>query len=118
MERTVVNFRNADWKTYSLQGCPQEDIFWHNISWSDADNSGFFLVKFLEGGVSIAHEHLGFEEFIILEGELEDHDGFIYRQGDCVSLREGTKHFTRANQETIVGVVVRGGFRTLVNEAL
>ena len=76
MQRKVVNFREAEFTTYNLQGKPQEDISWHNISWSDTDDTGFFLVKFEPGGVSIPHQHLGFEEFIILEGEIKDHDNF------------------------------------------
>ena len=30
MNRKVVNFRDAEYVTYSLQGKPQEDISWHN----------------------------------------------------------------------------------------
>ena len=89
VRRKVVNFKEADFETYSLQGKPQADLWWHNISWSDEDDSGFFLIKFDPGGVSIPHEHLGYEEFVILEGELSDHDGWIYRPGDCVFSIQG-----------------------------
>ena len=112
-QRKVVNYRDADFETYSLQGKPQEDISWHNISWSDETDSGFFLVKFAPGGVSIPHMHLGTEEFIILEGELTDHDGFVYRQGDCVSLSSGSKHWSSSKTGATVGVFIRGGFETL-----
>ena len=113
VERRVVNYKDADFKVYSLQGKPQEDISWHDISWSDEKNSGFFLVKFEPGGVSIPHEHLGYEEFVILEGELVDHDGWVYRTGDCVSLAAGSRHFSRSDTGAVVAVFVRGGFRTL-----
>ena len=116
MERKVINFRDAEFTTYSLQGKPQADISWHNISWSDVENSGFFLAKFEPGGVSIPHRHLGFEEFIILEGEITDHDGFVYRQGDCVSLGPGSGHYSSSATGAIVGVFIRGGFET-VDEA-
>jgi len=46
MDRKVVNFRDADFVTYSLPGKPQDDVSWHNISWSDADDTDFFLIKF------------------------------------------------------------------------
>ncbi len=113
VDRTVVNYNDADYKVYSLQGKPQADLSWHNISWSDEDNSGFFLIKFEPGGVSIPHEHLGFEEFVVLEGELVDHDGWIYRPGDCVSLSKGSRHFTRSETGAKVAVFVRGGFKTI-----
>ena len=112
-QRKVVNFRDAEFETYSLQGKPQEDISWHNISWSDETDCGFFLVRFAPGGVSIPHKHLGVEEFIILEGELTDHDGFIYRQGDCVSLSTGSRHWSSSKDGAVVGVFVRGGFETI-----
>ena len=112
-QRKVVNYRDADFATYGLQGKPQDDISWHNISWSDEDNCGFFLVRFAPGGVSIPHEHLGSEEFIILEGELTDHDGYTYRQGDCVSLSKGSKHYSSSKTGAVVGVFVRGGFETI-----
>jgi len=113
IDRKVVNYKGADFNVYSLQGEPQKDLTWHNLSWSDKDDSGFFLIKFAPGGVSIPHEHLGFEEFVVLEGELTDHDGWVYREGDCVSLPKGSWHFTRSEMGATVAVFVRGGFRTL-----
>ncbi len=113
VRRKVVNFKEANFETYSLQGKPQADLSWHNISWSDEDDSGFFLIKFDPGGVSIPHEHLGYEEFVILEGELSDHDGWIYRPGDCVSLSKGSRHFSTSKTGAIVAVFVRGGFTTI-----
>lgn len=117
-DRKVVNYKDVDFQVYSLQGKPQEDLSWHNISWSDEDNSGFFLVQFEPGGVSIPHEHLGFEEFVVLEGELIDHDGWVYRPGDCVSLSAGSRHYTRSDTGAKVAVFIRGGFKTLDEGAL
>ncbi len=113
VRRKVVNYKDAEFETYSLQGKPQADLSWHNISWSDEDDSGFFLIKFDPGGVSIPHEHLGTEEFVILEGEIMDHDGWVYRPGDCVSLAKGSRHFSSSNTGAIVAVFVRGGFTTI-----
>ena len=113
VRRKVVNYKEAEFETYSLQGKPQADLSWHNISWSDEDDSGFFLIKFDPGGVSLPHEHLGTEEFVILEGEITDHDGWVYRPGDCVSLAKGSRHFSSSDTGAIVAVFVRGGFATI-----
>jgi quercetin dioxygenase-like cupin family protein len=112
-DRNAVNWKKAKWTTYSLQGEPQRDLTWHNLSWDDATNSGLFLIRFAPGGISIPHEHLAREEFVVLEGELEDNDGHIYRAGDCVSLAPGSKHFTRSKTGATSAVFVHGGFRTL-----
>lgn len=113
MKRTVVNYKDADFQAYGLQGKPQKDLSWHNISWSDEDGSGFFLIKFEPGGASIPHEHLGYEEFVILEGELIDHDGWVYHTGDCVSLTAGSRHYSKSDTGATIAVFIRGGFKTL-----
>jgi len=112
-QRTKVNWKEAKFTTYSLQGEPQRDLTWCNLSWDDATGSGLFLIRFAPGGISIPHEHLAREEFVVLEGELEDNDGHIYRAGDCVSLAPGSRHFTRSRTGATSAVFVHGGFRTL-----
>ena len=118
VDRTVVNYKEADYQVYSLQGEPQADLSWHNLTWSDEDSSGFFLIKFEPGGISIPHEPLGYEEFVVLEGELIDHDGWVYRPGDCVSLPAGSQHYTRSETGAKVAVFIRGGFKTLEDGVL
>jgi anti-sigma factor ChrR (cupin superfamily) len=44
------------------------------------------------GAVTVAHDHPGFEEFMVLEGELIDSDGRRLRAGDFVSYDPGTHH--------------------------
>ena len=44
------------------------------------------------GAVTIAHDHAGMEEFLILEGDLVDSDGTIFGPGDFVSYDAGTHH--------------------------
>jgi quercetin dioxygenase-like cupin family protein len=113
LRRKVMNFKSADYGTYRLQGEPQRDLTWCNISYDEDKGEGFFLVRFAPGGQSIPHEHLAYEEFVVLEGELHDHDGTVYRTGDCVSLAPGTRHFSISPTGCTVAVFVRGGFRTL-----
>ena len=111
--RRMVNFKAAKFEVYSLQGRPQDDLAWHNLSYDDESGQGFFLIRFKPGGRSIPHEHLGFEEFVVLQGEIEESDGTVYRAGDCVSLAPGSKHVSASSKGAIVAVFVRGGFRTL-----
>jgi quercetin dioxygenase-like cupin family protein len=41
---------------------------------------------------SAPHRHGGAEEFYVIEGELRDHDGTLYKAGDVVWLAPGTVH--------------------------
>lgn len=111
--RTLVNWKTAKFEPYYLQGETQTDISWFNISYDEKTGTGFFLVKFKKGGRSIPHEHLGWEEFIILEGQIEDSDGTVYKAGDCVSLKGGSRHVSTSRTGVTTAVFIRGGFRTL-----
>jgi len=53
---------------------------------------GFHAYRMAPGTTTAAHEHLGDEEFLLIEGDLTDHDGYAYQPGDLVWLRSGTKH--------------------------
>ena len=54
------------------------------------------------GAVTIAHDHPGVEDFLILEGELIDDDGAVFRAGDFVSYAPGTRH----NSRTVTGCLI------------
>ncbi|MEM7124245.1 MAG: cupin domain-containing protein [Pseudomonadota bacterium] len=112
-KRHVFNIKDAPWRVYTLQGKPQKDCHWANLSYDDKSGEGCFLFRFGAGAHSIPHEHLGFEEFYVLEGEIEDNDGYVYHPGDFVSLDPGSRHSSHSDDGAIVAVFVRGGFRTL-----
>ena len=54
------------------------------------------------------HEHQGPEEFFILKGDLVDNDGYIYKEGDFVSLSGGSKHYSHSPSGCVIVVTHRG----------
>ena len=44
------------------------------------------------GAKSLPHEHNGFEEFLMLDGELTDPDGKVFKKGDFVTFEPGSEH--------------------------
>lgn len=54
--------------------------------------TGFHAYRMAPGAATIPHEHPGDEHFLVLEGELIDHDGYVYKPGDLVLLKRGTIH--------------------------
>ena len=69
-------------------------IRWNPVRFDEKTRTGCFVVEFEPGGVSVAHEHPGAEEFYMLDGEVCDHDGQVYRAGEFVSLGPGTRHYS------------------------
>lgn len=65
---------------------------------------GFHVYRMAPGTTSAAHEHLGNEEFLLIDGDLTDHDGFEYKPGDLVWLRSGTKHNSTTRNGCLLAV--------------
>ncbi len=54
--------------------------------------TGFHVYRMPAGMKTRAHRHNGHEQFLILEGELVESDGRVFRAGDLVWYRDGTEH--------------------------
>ena len=67
---------------------------------------GFHVYRMAPGTTTIAHEHTDHEEFLILEGELTDNDGYTYRKGDLVWLRKGTQHSSHTKDGALLAVYI------------
>ena len=53
------------------------------------------------------HGETGQENFLVLDGEVVDNDGFIYRPGDFVMLAAGTQHYSTTRTGATLAVFVR-----------
>ena len=71
--------------------------------------TGFYIYRMEPGASSSPHRHLGFEEFYIIEGELIDNDGTIYRTGDIVWLDAGTEHNSTSPRGCTIAVFSEKG---------
>jgi anti-sigma factor ChrR (cupin superfamily) len=64
------------------------------------------------------HEHLGHEEFLLLEGHLIDLDGVEYKTGDYVHLLPGSIHSSHTIDGCLLMVILRGNNRPLSESEL
>ena len=66
--------------------------------------TGFHLYRMAPGTTTQAHGNIGHEEFLMIEGDLVDHDGIRYGPGDLVWLRAVTAHtsYTEAGYLMVV----------------
>jgi anti-sigma factor ChrR (cupin superfamily) len=53
---------------------------------------GFHVYRMPPGMTTRPHRHNGHEQFLVLEGELVENDGTVFRKGDLVWLRDGSEH--------------------------
>ena len=121
--RTIVNVETATFGTESphrMQRAPSADrpacgggATYCNISYDAEAGEGCYLVRFAPGAGSTPHEHVGYEEFLVLDGTLTDSDGAVYHRNDFVSLKPGSKHVSVSDDGATLAVFIRGGFRAL-----
>jgi anti-sigma factor ChrR (cupin superfamily) len=106
--RTVVNIHSADYEHWRNEdGSELLDQSYLQLDDSFPPGSGFYIYKMEPGAVSTPHEHTCRESFLILDGELVDNDGYVYRRGDLVMLEEGTQHSSTAPNGCLIAVFVR-----------
>ncbi|HEY4621490.1 MAG TPA: cupin domain-containing protein [Gaiellaceae bacterium] len=91
-DRISVNAHTTPFLPYDLEGPAQPEMSWLPVSYDRETGEGCYLMRMDPGAVTIAHEHRGMEEFLVLEGDLVDSDGSVFTAGDFVSYRPGTRH--------------------------
>ena len=90
--RKAVNAHTTPFLPYDMEGPVQPEMSWLPVSYDDETEQGTYLMRMEPGAVTIAHDHAGMEEFLVLEGDLVDSDGTTFGPGDFVSYEAGTHH--------------------------
>ena len=101
----VVRAGTSQFQPYDLEGPVQPEMSWLPISYDRTTQCGSYLMRMEAGATTLPHVHPGFEEFMIVEGDLVDSDGAVYRAGDVISYAPGTQHSSTTRQGCLILVV-------------
>ena len=104
MSRSITSIAATPFKPYDLEGPVQPEMSWLPISYRKETGVGSYFMRMQPGACTIAHDHPGYEEFLILEGELIDSDGTVFKTGDFVSFAPGTRHSSRTETGCLIAV--------------
>ena len=114
MKRKIINNPfNLEFKPFDNYGKPIKGMSWHKISYEKEKGQGSYILKMDPGAKSIAHEHVDFEEFYMLDGELTDADGKIFKKGDFISFEPGSKHSSFTEKGCLILVFMRSRNKTI-----
>lgn len=113
LDRHVIDIHSVEFKPFDRYGAPVPFMSWHIISYDQTSGQGSYVLKMDPGAQSVPHKHMGFEEFLILEGELIDSDGMIFKKGEFVSFEPGSQHSSFSEKGALIIVFQRG-----LNQAL
>lgn len=112
-QRIVANIKTAAFRPFLVDGVPLPGQSVLQLDDSEPLGVGFHIYRMEPGARSQAHEHTCNEQFLVLEGELIDHDGTVYRAGDMVLLRKGSRHSSHTETGCTLAVFIRSAERNL-----
>ena len=107
-KRIITNFNNLDFKPFDKYGEPVKGWSWHKITFDEKTNFGTYISKLDPGTKTIPHIHTGYEEFLILDGELIDSDGTIFKKGDFISYTPNSSHSSYTEKGCLILTFMRG----------
>jgi quercetin dioxygenase-like cupin family protein len=103
-ERRVANLHTAVFTPWDPEGISERGTSILQLNPAQPKGVGFYIYKMEPGARSTPHRHGGAEEFLIIDGEIIDNDGTVYRSGDVVWLAPGTEHTSYAPNGALIAV--------------
>ena len=107
-KRKITKLRNLKFEPFDKYGKAIKGWVWHKISFDEKTNFGTYISKLEPGTKTIPHIHSGYEEFLILDGELTDSDGTIFKKGDFVSYEPNSSHSSFTKKGCLILTFMRG----------
>ena len=108
-KRKITNLYDVTFEPFDNYGSPIEGMSWHKISYEkNSGGQGSYLLKMEPNAKSLPHIHTGYEEFFMLEGELIDADGKIFKKGDFITFTPGSTHSSHTKDGCLILVFMRG----------
>ena len=108
-KRKITDLNNLKFEPFDNYGKVVPGMSWCKISYNKKNGGyGTYVLKMESGSKSLTHEHTGFEEFLMLDGELIDPDGKIFKKGDFISFEPGSRHSSYTKNGCLVLVFMRG----------
>ena len=109
IKRKITNPYDVEFIPFDNYGAVVPGMSWYKISYNkEKGGQGTYVLKMEPGARSLPHKHTGFEEFFMLDGELIDPDGKIFKKGDFISFEPESEHSSHTINGCLVLVFMRG----------
>jgi anti-sigma factor ChrR (cupin superfamily) len=107
-DRVVRNIHDAEFRPYiDEDGRTLPGQTYLQLDDTFPPGVGFTIYKMEPGSQTQPHEHTCHEQFLMIEGDLTDNDGYTYAPGDFVLLKQGTQHFSTTRNGATLAVFFR-----------
>ena len=108
-KRKITDLYNVKFVPFDNYGVEVPGMSWHKISYDKKNGGhGSYLLKMEPDTKTLPHTHTGYEEFLMLDGELTDQDGKIFKKGNFITFDPGSTHSSHTKNGCLVLVFMRG----------
>ena len=114
-KKKITNPLKVKFEPFDNYGSIISGMSWHKITYNKKTGQGTYILKMDPGTTSKPHEHMDFEEFIMLDGELIDVDGEIFKKGDIVTFQPGSTHSSYTKNGCLILVFMRAMNKAINN---
>lgn len=111
--RSIRPAGDTDFVPFDRYGEPIEGMSWCPLSIGDDDDLEIYLLRLAPGTQTYPHEHVGCEQFLVLEGSLIDCDGERIPAGTFARFEAGSRHHSSTDEDCLLLVVMRTPNRRL-----
>ncbi len=106
-KRIITDPFNLKFEPFDNYGKAIKGMSWHKISYDKETGQGSYILKIDPGAKTIPHEHINYEEFYMLDGDLTDADGKIFKRGNFVTFEPGSSHSSYTEKGCLILVFMR-----------
>ena len=107
-KRKITKLKDIKFEPFDKYGKLIKGWSWHKISFDEKTNFGTYISKLDPGTQTVPHIHKGNEEFLIIDGELIDSDGEIFKKGDFISYEPNSSHSSYTEKGCLILTFMRG----------
>ena len=107
-KRKITDPFNISFNPFDLYGDPIPGMSWCKVSYDTKNGHGSYILKMNPGAKSLPHVHTNYEEFFMLDGELIDPDGKVFKKNDLITFEPGSMHSSYTKVGCLVLVFMRG----------
>ena len=114
-KRQIIETRDEELLEYNRYGKIISGLKWLPLSEDEDLQHEVFIIRFGAESSSSLHRHNGYEEFYVLDGELIDADGEVFKKGDYIKFEKGTKHSSHSKTGCTLLVILYAGTNELTS---
>nr|WP_316656644.1 cupin domain-containing protein [uncultured Gellertiella sp.] len=107
-ERRIANIHEAEFKPFIFEDGMMLGDEVLQLDDEQPLGIGFHVYRMPAGMTTRAHRHNGHEQFLILEGELIESDGTVFKKGDLIFYKDGTEHHSYTPNGCLLAVHIAG----------